>query len=52
MFNEETAMAERVERVCDLGWNKEYNKFRERIMEAEDTTDLYSAVRIKHRTSP
>jgi hypothetical protein len=30
MFNEETAMVERVESVGYLGWNKKYNrKFRE-----------------------
>jgi hypothetical protein len=38
MFNVETAM---VERVDDLGWNKEYNKkFREGVREAEDTMNL------------
>jgi len=38
MFNEETAM---VERVGDLGWNKEYNKkFREGVREAGDTTNF------------
>jgi hypothetical protein len=48
MFNEETAM---VERVGDLGWNKEYNKkFREVVRETQRT--CYYEVRIKHRTSP
>jgi hypothetical protein len=38
MFNEETAMAER---VGDLGWNKKYNKkFKEGVRKAGDTTYL------------